>query len=134
MFEGFTTGKHTGRDKVTVAYVIGGSGPPVLLLHGYPQTKALWAEAAPKLAERFTVVAADLRGYGSSSKPQNADDNSTYSFRAMANDQVALMQHLGFSSFHAIGHDRGGRTVHRMALDHPEAVKTLTVSGYHPHQ
>ena len=119
-------------DGIEIAYVMGGSGPPVLLLHGYPQTKALWAKVAPMLTEHFTVVAADLRGYGTSSKPHNAADNSTYSFRRMANDQVHLMEALGFARFHMIGHDRGGRTGHRMALDHPDKVASLTVMDIVP--
>ncbi|MFN3169930.1 MAG: alpha/beta fold hydrolase [Hyphomicrobiales bacterium] len=132
LFSGFEAGSIIVSEGIEIAYVIGGSGPPVLLLHGYPQTKALWAQVAPILAEHFTVVAADLRGYGASSKPDNNADNSAYSFRAFANDQVELMRHLGLSSFHAVGHDRGGRTVHRMALDHPAVVKTLTVMDIIP--
>lgn len=132
LFPGFVTGRCTVCDTVEIDYVMGGSGPPVLLLHGYPQTKELWSAVATQLAERFMVIAADLRGYGASSKPANATDNSTYSFRAMAGDQVTLMSSLGFERFHAIGHDRGGRTVHRMALDHPDAVQSLTVMDIIP--
>jgi haloacetate dehalogenase len=132
LFPGFSSGRCTLSDGVEIAYVTGGSGPPVLLLHGYPQTKELWSKVAPKLAETFTVVAADLRGYGASSKPAMAADESTYSFRAMANDQVLLMQSLGFERFHAVGHDRGARTVHRMALDHPDKVQSLTVMDIIP--
>jgi haloacetate dehalogenase len=113
--------------EVTINCVAGGSGPPVLLLHGYPQNLALWARVAPLLAESFSVVCADLRGYGDSSKPRSAPDASNYSFRAMARDQVAVMRHLGFERFHVVGHDRGGRTAHRMALDHPDAVLSLAV-------
>ncbi|MGL4396330.1 MAG: alpha/beta fold hydrolase [Hyphomicrobium sp.] len=126
MFEGFDCRRVTCGD-VDIAAVIGGSGPPVLLLHGYPQTHAMWGVIAPMLAKRYTVVAADLRGYGDSSKPVSAPDHSNYSFRAMANDQVALMRQLGFARFHLIGHDRGGRTAHRMALDHPDVVQTLAM-------
>lgn len=112
---------------VTINAVIGGRGPPVLLLHGYPQSLAMWAKIAPILARDWTVVAADLRGYGDSGKPQAEGDNANYSFRAMATDQVGLMIALGFESFHLIGHDRGGRVGHRLALDHPKAVKSLAV-------
>lgn len=114
---------------IEVEYEVLGDGPPVLLLHGFPQTRAMWRHIAPVLAHRFTVVMADLRGYGGSSKP---DEVAAYSFREMAADQVALMQHLGHARFHAVGHDRGGRTVHRMALDHPEAVLSMTVMDIVP--
>lgn len=126
MFDGFTRKQIVCND-VTINCVIGGSGPPVLLLHGFPQSLAMWARVAPKLAERFTVVCADLRGYGDSSKPRCAADRSNYSFRTMAADQVALMRQLGFDRFHVVGHDRGGRTGHRMALDHPDKVLSLAV-------
>jgi haloacetate dehalogenase len=118
--------------EVTVNCVVGGAGPPVLLLHGFPQNLAMWARVAPQLATRFTVVCADLRGYGDSTKPRCAPDKSNYSFRAMAEDQVGLMRALGFERFHMIGHDRGGRTGHRMALDHPQAVASLTVMDIVP--
>jgi haloacetate dehalogenase len=117
---------------VDIAFVVGGSGPPALLLHGFPQNLAMWARVAPILSKRYTVVCADLRGYGDSSKPRCLPDRSNYSFRAFAADQIGLMQHLGFKTFHTIGHDRGGRTGHRMALDHPEAVRTLTVMDIVP--
>ncbi len=119
-------------DGTDIACVVGGSGPPLLLLHGYPQNKAMWARVAPRLAEHFTVVCADLRGYGDSAKPVCLPDRSNYSFRAFAADQVGLMRRLGFSRFHVVGHDRGGRTAHRMALDHPDAVLTLTVMDIVP--
>ena len=131
MFEGFKTGSRKLGD-VTISYVVAGNGPPILLLHGYPQTKALWAKVAPVLAQDYTVVCADLRGYGDSSKPANTPDNSAYSFRTMAADQLALMRALGFARFHLIGHDRGGRAAHRLALDHPEAVQSLTVMDIIP--
>ena len=126
MFEGF---KHhrIQAGEVTINCVTAGKGPPLLLLHGYPQNLAMWAKAAPFLADQFTVVCADLRGYGDSSKPKCAPDNSNYAFRAMAADQVAVMRQLGFDRFHVVGHDRGGRTAHRMALDHPDAVASLAV-------
>jgi haloacetate dehalogenase len=98
-----------------------------LLLHGYPQTLSEWAKLAPLLAEKHTVVCADLRGYGDSSKPVGATDHSNYSFRAMAADQVSLMRALGHERFHVVGHDRGGRVSHRMALDWPDHVRSLSV-------
>ena len=113
----------------TIAYATGGQGPAVLLLHGFPQTHAMWHAVAPLLAKDFTVVAADLRGYGNSSKPPGEE---AYSFRHMAADQRALMQHLGHERFHLVGHDRGGRTAHRLALDAPEAVRSLTVMDIVP--
>lgn len=116
-------------DDQIIAYEVAGNGPPLLLLHGFPQTRAMWRPIAPALAERFTVVAADLRGYGASSKPASVADMT---FRLMAQDMVALMASLGFDRFHAIGHDRGARTVHRMALDHPAAVESLTVMDIVP--
>ena len=100
----------------------GGNGAPLLLLHGNPLTHVSWHAVAPRLAERFHVVAADLRGYGDSSAPPEEPDSSNYSFRAMAQDQVEVMQALGYDRFYVAGHDRGGRTVHRMCLDHPERV------------
>jgi haloacetate dehalogenase len=105
----------------------GGSGPPVLLLHGNPQTLFMWHRVAPVLARNFTVVAADLRGYGDSGKPTTTADHAPYSKRAMAADQVAVMRQLGFEEFFVAGHDRGGRAAYRMALDHPARVKKLAV-------
>jgi haloacetate dehalogenase len=105
----------------------GGSGPPLLLLHGNPLTNAAWHKVAPALAERFHVVAADLRGYGDSSAPEELPDHSNYSFRAMAQDQVEVMAALGFRQFFVAGHDRGARTVHRMCLDHPDKVLRAAV-------
>src|SRR5215218_7059202 len=101
----------------------GGDGPPLLLLHGHPQTHAMWSKVAPRLAEDFTVVAADLRGYGESSVPETTPDHEPYSKRAMARDQVAVMRQLGFEHFSVAGHDRGGRCAYRLALDHPERVE-----------
>lgn len=126
MFEGFEH-RAIAANGMTVDAVIGGSGPPLLLLHGFPQCKAMWAKVAPLLAMRRTVMATDLRGYGDSSKPKNLPDNSTYSFRAMAADQVAAMAALGFDRFDVVGHDRGARTAHRMSLDHPGKVRSLAV-------
>ncbi|WGW04357.1 alpha/beta fold hydrolase [Tropicibacter oceani] len=114
---------------VAIAYESGGNGPPLLLLHGFPQTRAMWAQIAPVLAQDFTVIAADLRGYGDSGKPKGLRH---YSFREMAADITALMAQLGFDRFHLVGHDRGGRTAHRLALDAPEAVQSLTVMDIVP--
>ncbi|HUN45738.1 MAG TPA: alpha/beta hydrolase [Stellaceae bacterium] len=105
----------------------GGSGPPLLLLHGHPQSHVMWHLVAPRLAEAFTVVAADLRGYGDSSKPESTADHAPYSKRAMARDQVAVMARLGFERFMVAGHDRGGRAAYRLAIDHPERVSKLAV-------
>jgi haloacetate dehalogenase len=107
--------------------VIGGKGPPVLLLHGYPQSHVSWSLVAPELAKEYTVVVTDLRGYGDSSKPSSGDDHAGYSKRAMAQDQVEVMTHFGFDTFAAVGHDRGGRVVHRMALDYPDKVTKAAV-------
>ena len=106
--------------------------PPLLLLHGYPQSHLIWHKVAPTLAERYTVVAPDLRGYGDSSKPAGLTDHSNYSKREMALDQVELMRSLGFESFFVCGHDRGGRVAHRMAIDHPAAVRKLMVLDISP--
>src|SRR5689334_8091786 len=126
MFEGFQR-ERVQTSQATIHCLRRGSGPPLLLLHGYPQTHAMWHLVAPKLAEEFTVVAADLRGYGDSSKPAGDAEHARYSKRAMAQDQVELMQRLGFESFFVAGHDRGGRVAHRMALDHPQRVRKLAV-------
>lgn len=131
MFDEFDN-KIIKTENCEIACVVGGNGPPLLLLHGFPQSKAMWAHVAPRLAETYTVVCADLRGYGASSKPACLADRSNYSFRSMANDQIQLMQALNFEQFHIIGHDRGGRTGHRMSLDHPERVLSLTVMDIVP--
>lgn len=107
--------------------VVGGNGPPLLLLHGWPQTLVEWRHVAPALAERFTIVATDLRGYGDSSKPPEGDNHASYSKRAMAQDQVDVMRQLGFERFAVVGHDRGGRVACRMALDHSQAVTRLAL-------
>lgn len=111
---------------------VGGSGPPLLLLHGYPQTLAMWHRMVPALVSRFTVVAADLRGYGDSGRPPTAPDHAPYSKRAMAQDLLEAMDLLGFGSFHLVGHDRGGRVGHRLAVDHPARVRSLTVLDIAP--
>ena len=126
VFTGFES-RSVQRSEAEVALRIGGSGPPVLLLHGYPQTHAMWHAVAPVLAERFTVVASDLRGYGDSSKPASGPDHAAYSKRSMGLDQVEAMRALGFQSFAVVGHDRGGRVAHRMALDYPERVTRVAV-------
>ena len=126
MFENFERRTATANG-ASISCVTAGSGPPVLLLHGFPQTKAMWAKIAPRMTERFTVVAADLRGYGDSAKPECLPGHSNYSFRAFAGDQLGLMRALGHERFHVVGHDRGGRVGHRLALDHPEAVLSLAV-------
>lgn len=126
MFEGFASHIVDTGD-VQINCVVGGKGPPVLLLHGAPQCLAEWAKVAPLLAGQYTVVCADLRGYGDSSKPAGLPDHSNYSFRTMAADQVAVMKHLGFDRFHVVGHDRGGRVAHRMALDWSDQVRSLCV-------
>lgn len=125
VFDNFHDGSAALDDGITIRYRIGGSGPPLLLLHGCPQTHLMWHKLAPVLSRQFTVVASDLRGYGDSSKPRGLPDHQNYSFRAMAADQVKLMQKLGFESFSAVGHDRGARVLHRMALDFPERLTKL---------
>jgi haloacetate dehalogenase len=117
---------------VEIPYVTGGSGPPLLLSHGHPQTRAIWHKVAARLAERFTVVASDLRGYGDAGKPPGLPDHSNYSKRAMALDQLDLMQRLGFATFSVVGHDRGARMAHRLAVDHPAAVERLMLLDIAP--
>jgi haloacetate dehalogenase len=112
---------------VRIHGVRGGEGPPVLLLHGFPQSHVMWHRIAPELGREYTVVAADLRGYGDSDRPEAGPDHAGYAFRAMAADQVALMEALGFPRFAVVGHDRGARVTHRMALDHPDRVERLAL-------
>ena len=126
MFEGFTE-TDVEADGIAIRVVHGGAGPPLLLLHGYPQMRAMWHKVAPLLAEEFTLVIPDLRGYGDSAKPQSDPAHLTYSKRMSAGDQVAVMQALGFERFAVAGHDRGARVGHRMALDFPERVSRLAV-------
>ena len=111
---------------------VGGEGPPLLMLHGHPQTHLTWHKIAPRLAERFTVVLPDLRGYGDSAKPEGGERHVNYSKRAMAADQVEVMRALGFSRFAVVGHDRGARVAHRMALDHPDAVSQVALFDIAP--
>lgn len=128
IFEGFARRRVDVGDGTTINCVVAGSGPPVLMLHGYPQNLAMWARVAPQIAAAgFTVACADLRGYGDFSKPQCLPDKSNYTFRSMACDQVQLMAALGFDEFHVVGHDRGGRAGHRVALDSPNVVSSLAV-------
>jgi haloacetate dehalogenase len=111
----------------TLHTVVGGSGPPLLLIHGAPLTHLSWYRVAPELAKKYTVVAPDLRGYGDSSKPEDGDKHINYSKRTMAQDKVDLMRHFGFDRFAVVGHDRGGRVAHRLALAHPNAVTRVSV-------
>ncbi len=134
MFESFTKTRITANG-VSINLVHAGSGAPLLLLHGYPQTHVMWHKAAPLLAEHHTVVAPDLRGYGDSDKPPAPEgDLSVFCKRVTATDQVEVMKHLGYDSFHVVGHDRGARVGHRMALDHPACVRTFTSLDVVPSQ
>jgi haloacetate dehalogenase len=126
MFEGFIrTDVETSGARIHLRH--GGKGPPLLLLHGNPQTHVAWHKIAPRLAEHFHVVATDLRGYGDSSAPEPGDNHINYSFRAMALDQVEVMEQLGYRQFRVAGHDRGARTAHRLALDHPRRVSAAAL-------
>lgn len=119
-------------DGVRIRTATAGEGPPLLMLHGHPQNHLTWHKVAPALARRFTVVLTDLRGYGDSAKPDGGDQHINYSKRAMADDQVAVMKALGHTRFRLVGHDRGARVAHRMALDHPNAVERLAVLDIAP--
>ena len=131
LFPGFALRKvRTSEAKINLR--IGGEGAPVLLLHGYPQTHTMWHKVAPALARDYTVVCADLRGYGDSSKPKGVPGHANYSKRAVALDMVEAMEKLGFVKFHVVGHDRGGRVAHRLARDHGRRVQTLTVLDISP--
>jgi len=130
VFEGFETRIVPGAG-ADIFCRIAGSGPPLLALHGYPQTGAMWAGLAPRLAERFTVVVADLRGYGQSAPPDSRSGEH-YAKRSMGNDMAAAMRELGHERFRLAGHDRGGRVAYRLALDHPEVVERLAVLDVAP--
>jgi haloacetate dehalogenase len=126
MFDGFTR-QHITTPETTISLVRGGRGAPLLLLHGYPQTHVCWHRVAPLLAERFTVVCPDLRGAGDSAKPPSDPAHLAYSKRTMAHDQVEVMQRLGFREFAVVGHDRGARVAHRLALDEAERITKLAL-------
>jgi haloacetate dehalogenase len=126
LIDGFARRRLPG-DGVEIEALVGGSGPPLLLLHGYPQTRVMWRAVAPQLAERYTLVVPDLRGYGRSDKPRGDAMHEAYSKRVVARDQAATMRALGFERFAVAGHDRGGRVAYRLALDHPEVVSALAV-------
>lgn len=132
MLEGFASSEVKTVNGIEIHVTAGGRGKPLLLLHGYPQTHVMWHKIAPKLAERFTVVMPDLRGYGDSAKPAPDEKHHNYSKRAMAQDQIDVMRTLGFSTFQAVGHDRGGRVLHRLCLDHPEAIERAAVLDIGP--
>ena len=131
LFPGFER-RRVRTSGATINLVTAGVGPPVLMLHGYPQTHAMWHKIAPELARRYTVVCPDLRGYGDSSKPKGLPDHSNYSKRAMARDMMEVMDALGHHTCHLVGHDRGARVAHRLARDHPRRVRTLTVLDISP--
>jgi haloacetate dehalogenase len=132
LFPGFRTERVNVSPGIDIQAVVGGSGPPLLLLHGHPQTHAIWHRVAPALACRFTVVACDLRGYGDSSKPLGEPDHANYSKRAMARDMVTVMQALCFDSFRVLAHDRGARVAHRLAADHPQTVLKMALLDIAP--
>lgn len=131
MFPGFERGT-AAVNGTDINYVRGGSGPALLLLHGHPQTHAIWHKVAQRLARQFTVVAADLRGYGDSGKPVGLADHSNYSKRTMGQDQIDLMTQLGYPQFLLLAHDRGARVAYRMALDHPQAISKLVLLDIAP--
>ncbi|WP_313032488.1 alpha/beta fold hydrolase [Massilia alkalitolerans] len=132
LFPGFRPFTAVTDDGSTIAGVSGGAGAPLLLLHGHPQTHAIWHKVAPLLARHFTVVACDLRGYGDSSKPQGTPGHANYSKRVMAADMVASMRHLGFERFRVMAHDRGARVAHRLMADHPQAVERAVLLDIAP--
>ncbi len=135
MFDGFTQFS-IQRNGVTLhgrtALAAPWDGPPLLLLHGHPQTHAMWHKVAPELAKRFKLVLMDLRGYGDSSRPESDDQHANYSKREMALDAMAVMQHFGFAQFNVLAHDRGARVAHRLAADHPQAVQRMMLLDIAP--
>ncbi len=131
LFPGFVARRIRTRE-TEIHCVVGGAGPPLLLLHGYPQTHAMWHRVAPALAREFTIVCPDLRGYGDSGKPPSDAAHFPYSKRAMAQDMVDVMRELGFARFRLAGHDRGGRVAHRLCIDHPDAVERVAVLDISP--
>ncbi|HEY3564818.1 MAG TPA: alpha/beta hydrolase [Casimicrobiaceae bacterium] len=131
LFSGFTP-HDVATSATRIHCVLGGSGPPLLLLHGYPQTHAMWHRIAPWLAEHYTVVCADLRGYGDSGKPASDATHAVYSKRAMAQDMVEVMRHFGFGRFRLVGHDRGARVSHRLCRDHVDAVSQVVLLDISP--
>lgn len=131
MFDGFESKRITG-SKVEINLKIGGKGPPLLLVHGYPQTHVIWHKVASELAKNFTVVATDLRGYGDSGKPKSDATHSTYSKREMAADQVEVMTQLGFDKFSVVGHDRGARVAHRMVRDFSDHIDKVALLDIAP--
>jgi haloacetate dehalogenase len=132
LFPGFAATRVATDDDVHIHAVVGGSGPPLLLLHGHPQTHAIWLKVAPALAEHFTLVLCDLRGYGDSSKPAGDADHGNYSKRVMARDMRRVMQALGHERFAVLAHDRGARVAHRLAADHGDAVTRLVLLDIAP--
>ena len=132
LFPGFRPFKLDTGVGCTIAGVLGGAGPPLLLLHGHPQTHAIWHRVAPLLAQHFSVAACDLRGYGDSSKPAGSADHANYSKRTMAADMLAVMRQLGFARFRVMAHDRGARVAHRLMADHPQAVERAVLLDIAP--
>lgn len=132
LFPGFEPRRLLTDERVEIHALVGGNGPPLLLLHGHPQTHAIWHKVAEGLAERFTLVLADLRGYGDSSKPAGDGDHANYSKRVMARDMLRAMQLLGHQRFSVLAHDRGARVAHRLAMDHAEAVRRLVLLDIAP--
>lgn len=132
LFPGYATHRIETEPGIRSFARVGGDGPPLLLLHGHPQTHAIWHRVAPALAQRFTLVVADLRGYGDASKPAGSEDHAAYAKRTMARDLVTLMRALGHPRFAVLAHDRGARVAHRLAADHPEAVSRMTLLDIAP--
>lgn len=132
LFPGFAPQRIPTPDGQHIQTLVGGNGPPLLLLHGHPQTSAIWHKVAPALARQFTLVLADLRGYGDSAKPAGDAEHANYSKRTMAADMLTVMQHLGHARFAVLAHDRGARVAHRLAVDHPGAVRRMVLLDIAP--